>query len=341
MRSPISNQKLLALIKNNNVTILDVRDREEFDRGHIYGARHIPVDELSLRHQELSESKVIVAYCGKGGGRSERAANILNENNKKSFWLDGGYFAWSSISPISNLDEEPLLFYQLFENESSSYTYLLADPITREAVIIDPVLETVERDLKLISELDLELRYILETHLHADHITGSSKIKKRTNAKSAVSKNAGVLCADIELADSQEIKFGRYSLKVLETPGHTNESLSFYCEGMVFTGDSLMIRGTGRTDFQRGSASDLFDSIHNKIFSLPVETKVYPSHDYKGISFSTVELEKKFNPRVAENKSKDEFIQFMKDLKLAKPKKIHEAIPANLTCGQITAPTKL
>jgi len=340
MKHSIPSHKLLALIKNNNVTILDVRDKEEFDRGHIFGACHIPVDELSQRYQELPENKIIVTYCGKGGGRSERATNILYENGKKSLFLEGGYLEWSLVSRSSAPDEEPMIFHQLFENESSSYTYLLADPVTREAIIIDPVLETALRDLKLISELNLELLYVLETHIHADHITGSSEIKKRTNARSAVSKKAGVCCADLELTDNQEIKFGRYTLKVLETPGHTTESVSFYCEGMVFTGDSLMVRGTGRTDFQRGSASELYESIHKKIFALPDETKVYPAHDYNGVLSSTVELEKKFNPRIGENKSKEEFVQIMKELKLADPKKIHEAIPANLACGQVISQVK-
>lgn len=133
MKPSIPSHKLLALIKNNNVTILDIRDKEEFDCGHIFGACHIPVDEISRRHPELPESKIIVTYCGKGGGRSERAANILNENGKKSLWLEGGYFEWSLVSRNSTLDEESMIFHQLFENESSSYTYLLADPATREA----------------------------------------------------------------------------------------------------------------------------------------------------------------------------------------------------------------
>lgn len=177
--------------------------------------------------------------------------------------------------------------------------------------------------------------YILETHIHADHITGSNEIKKRTDAKSAVSKKAGVCCADLELTENQEIKFGRFTLKVLETPGHTSQSLSFYCEGMIFTGDSLMIRGIGRTDFQQGSAKDLYESIHKKIFALPDDTRVYPAHDYKGVLSSTIALERRFNPRVGDNKSQDEFIQMMKELKLAEPAKIHEAVPANLSCGKI------
>ena len=211
----------------------------------------------------------------------------------------------------------------------------MADPLTREAIIIDPVLETVERDLKLIQELDLNLLYILETHIHADHVTGSSELKKRIGAKSAVSKKAGVCCADLELEENHEVKFGRYSLKVLETPGHTDESLSFLCEKMIFTGDSLMIRGTGRTDFQNGSSDVLFESIHKKIFPLPDDTKIYPAHDYKGMLYSTVLCEKQFNPRVGGGKTKEEFIEIMKNLKLADPKKIHEAVPANLACGKI------
>lgn len=337
MKPSISSHKLLSLIKNNNVTILDVRGRDEYERGHLFGAINIPVDELIERHQEISENKVIVIYCGKGAGRSDRAAKILNENGRKALWLEGGYLEWPFISQGSSTDEEPMIFHQLFEKESSSYTYLLADPIAREAILIDPVLETVERDLNLIEELDLNLLYILETHIHADHITGSSEIKKRTGAKSAVSKRSGVCCADLELTDNHEIKFGRYTLKVFETPGHTNESLSFYCERMVFTGDSLMIRGTGRTDFQHGSSEELFDSIQKKIFALPDETKVFPAHDYKGVLSSTIALEKQFNPRVGGGKSKDEFVKIMKELKLADPKKIHEAVPANMACGQLAA----
>ncbi len=341
MKPSISSHKLLALIKNDNVTILDIRGRDEFERGHLFGAKNIPIDELSERHQEISESKVIVTYCGKGAGRSERAAKTLNEMGRKALWLEGGYLEWPFISRGLSTEEEPMIFHQLFEKESSSYTYLLADPITREAILIDPVLETVDRDLNLIEELDLKLLYLLETHIHADHITGSSEIKKRTGAKSAVSKKSGVCCADLELTDGQEIKFGRYTLKVLETPGHTKESLSFLCEGMAFTGDSLMIRGTGRTDFQNGSSEELFDSIHKRFFCLPGETKVFPAHDYKGVLSSTVALEKQFNPRVGGGMSKDEFVKIMKELKLVDPKKIHEAVPANMACGQLDSETSI
>lgn len=339
-KKSISNHKLLALMKNNNVQILDVRGKEDFTRGHIFGAQNIPLDELFERHQELENNKLIVAYCGKGGGRSDKAVDLLSEVGMQAAWLEGGYLEWPFLSLGSETIGVPIIFHQLYEKESSSYTYLLADPVTKEAVIIDPVLETADRDLLLIQELNLKLLYVLETHIHADHITGCHEIKKRTKAKSAVSKHAGVRCADLELVGNQEIKFGRFTIKTLETPGRTKESLSFYCEGMIFTGDSLMIRGTGRTDFQQGSAEELYESIHSKIFSLPDETKVYPSHDYNGLTYSTVIIEKQFNPRVAVGKSKEEFIKLMKELRLAEPKKIHVAVPANLACGMVSTVTE-
>ncbi len=229
-----------------------------------------------------------------------------------------------------------LIFHQLFEPETSTYTYLLADPLTREAVLIDPVLETVERDLKLIEEEGLRLLYILDTHVHADHITGADQIRRRTGAKTGVSSKAGVTCADLALVDGQELRYGSHVLRVLETPGHTNSCLSFYGDGRVFTGDALLIRGTGRTDFQQGSSDKLYDSIHQKLFTLPIDSVVYPGHDYRGHTTSSIEMEMKFNPRVGSGKSKSDFAQTMKELKLAQPKKIHLAVPANLICGKKT-----
>lgn len=227
------------------------------------------------------------------------------------------------------------IFYQLFEAESSTYTYLIADSITKEAALIDSVVETVDRDLKLVEELDLKLKFVLDTHIHADHITAAGKIRTRTSAKSVISAAAQVNCADISLKDQEELFLGKKSVKALSTPGHTNSCMSYLFEGRVFTGDSLMIRATGRTDFQQGSAATLYESIHQKLFTLPDNTEVYPAHDYKGQTHSTVGMEKKFNSRIALGTSKDQFIQIMADLKLAQPKKINEAVPANLACGQV------
>ncbi|MGZ3809286.1 MAG: MBL fold metallo-hydrolase [Bacteriovorax sp.] len=226
-----------------------------------------------------------------------------------------------------------MIFYQMIEAETSTYTYLLADELTKEAILIDTVLETVERDLLLLSEMGLTLKYVIDTHLHADHITGAGEIRKRTGAKSAISHAAHVSCADIALKDGDVLTFGRYSLNALETPGHTDGCMSFHIDGMIFTGDVLLIRGTGRTDFQQGDPKKMYQSINEKIFSLPLETKIYPGHDYKGLTYSTVELEKKFNPRIGGNRSQEEFIKIMNELKLAYPKKMDIAVPANKVCG--------
>jgi sulfur dioxygenase len=226
-----------------------------------------------------------------------------------------------------------LIFQQLFECQSSTYTYLLADDISKEAILIDSVLETVDRDLALIRELGLTLKYVLDTHIHADHVTGAGEIRKRTKAKTVVSKKANVDCMDIPFSEGDEISFGPFKIKALFTPGHTDSCLSYYCEGMIFSGDALLIRGTGRTDFQGGSAEALYDSVTLKLFKLPPETKVYPAHDYKGFTTSTIETEMKYNPRLGGGKTKDQFIEIMADLKLAYPKKIDVALPANKACG--------
>ena len=226
------------------------------------------------------------------------------------------------------------LFYQLFEHESSTYTYLLADEKTKEAVLIDPVLETLDRDLTLISELGLRLIYVLDTHVHADHITAAGKIREMNQVKTCVSKNAGVQCADIALIDGDELQFGEHTIKALETPGHTNGCMTYMIADKLFTGDALLIRGNGRTDFQQGSAEKLYDSVH-KLFDLKGDFTIYPAHDYKGQTKSTLELEKKFNPRLGAGKSKAEFVKTMSELKLAQPKKIMQAVPANMACGRI------
>uniref|UniRef100_A0A3Q4H4D0 Persulfide dioxygenase ETHE1, mitochondrial n=1 Tax=Neolamprologus brichardi TaxID=32507 RepID=A0A3Q4H4D0_NEOBR len=221
----------------------------------------------------------------------------------------------------------------LFESESSTYTYLLADADTKEAVIIDPVLETIDRDLKFVSELGLKLKVAVNTHCHADHITSTGPMKKRVpGLKSAISKCSGA-SADIHLTEGDKIPFGRHCLIVRETPGHTDGCITLVTgdQTMAFTGDALLIRGCGRTDFQQGCAKRLYKSVHEKIFTLPDECLLYPAHDYLGQTVSTVGEERKYNPRLT--KSMEEFVEIMNNLNLPKPKKIDISVPANLVCG--------
>ncbi|UJR84025.1 MBL fold metallo-hydrolase [Sandaracinus amylolyticus] len=228
-----------------------------------------------------------------------------------------------------------MLFRQLFDLESSTYTYLLADEDTREAVLIDPVLEQVERDLSLVRELDLRLVYVLDTHVHADHVTGAGAVRERTGAKSVLSERSGAGCADVFVKEGDVIRFGRHALEVRETPGHTNGCLTYVTadHAMAFTGDALLVRGSGRTDFQQGSPHTLYHSVHEKIFSLPDACLLYPAHDYKGRTVTSVAEEKRFNPRLGGGKSEPEFVDIMEHLQLAYPKKIDVAVPANLHCG--------
>ena len=232
-----------------------------------------------------------------------------------------------------------MLFRQLFDRDTWTYTYLLADPETREAVIIDPVLGRIERDVQLITELGLELTYAIDTHVHADHITGSGELRRRLGTLSAVSEVANVACADRRLIHGDTLSFGNYTLQARSTPGHTDGCMTFIVETdektMVFTGDALFIRGTGRTDFQQGDAGTLYDSIHSQVFSLPDDAVIYPGHDYRGHQTSTVGEEKAHNPRVKVGTTREAFIEVMHELKLGHPKKIHEALPANMSCGVI------
>ena len=225
------------------------------------------------------------------------------------------------------------IFYQLYEAESSTYTYLIGDPESREAALIDPVLETLERDLTLVRELKLKPKYVLETHVHADHITSSGAIRKKTGALIGLSDQAQVECADLALEEGEELSLGKLKIKVIHTPGHTNSCASFLFEGRIFTGDALLIRDCGRTDFQQGSSERLFKSVREKLFSLPQETKVYPAHDYKGRTSSTIGEEREFNPRLKIENSIEDFERIMSELKLDPPKKIKESVPANMRCG--------
>ncbi len=222
---------------------------------------------------------------------------------------------------------------QLFDSESSTYTYLIADPVTKRAALIDPVDCQIERDLKLIEELDFQLVYVLETHVHADHVTAASELRRRTSARSAASA-AGAPCVDLKLHHGDTIELGSIAISVLATPGHTDDSLSFVAEGHVFTGDALLIRGTGRTDFQNGDAAQLHDSITRVLFALPDATVVLPGHDYKGRSATTIAEEKAHNPRIA-GKSCAEFVRTMDNLGLPPPKRLDVAVPANRACGRV------
>ena len=222
---------------------------------------------------------------------------------------------------------------QLFDAETSTYSYLLWDAKTREAALIDSVDTQIERDLQLIKELELDLKYTLETHIHADHITASGKIRQKLGSKAVVHRNSESDCADILLADGDSIRLGEQEIRVVETPGHTDTCISYSIDGAVFTGDALLIRGCGRTDFQAGDAGKLYDSIHDKLFSLPDSTVVYPGHDYRGFRASTIGEEKTHNPRLGNNRPKQEFVDLMNSLELDPPEKIAEAVPGNLECG--------
>ncbi|KAI3650575.1 hypothetical protein MP228_004056 [Amoeboaphelidium protococcarum] len=226
-----------------------------------------------------------------------------------------------------------LIFRQLFCSESSTFTYILGCVRTRESVIIDPVVEHVERDLQFVKELNLSLKYAMNTHCHADHITGTGAIKQRLQQVKSVISRASQAQADLHLDDGDSVQFGDHILKAISTPGHTDGCMCFYLQsqGLLFTGDTLLIRGCGRTDFQQGNAGDLYDNVHKKLMSLPEDTLVYPAHDYKGRTCSSIREERQFNPRFT--LSRDDFIKFMANLNLPYPKKIDIALPANLRCG--------
>ncbi|SMF02616.1 MBL fold metallo-hydrolase [Pseudobacteriovorax antillogorgiicola] len=230
-----------------------------------------------------------------------------------------------------------MIFRQLFEQESSTYTYLLADEASKDGVIIDPVVEMHRRDAALIRELGIKLIYSLDTHCHADHITGSWQLKEAFGCKIGLGSANRVNNVDNLFDNGETITFGKHSLKVLETPGHTDGCVSFVLDDQsrVFTGDSLLIRGCGRTDFQGGDPAKLYQSIQNQLFTLPEHCLVYPGHDYNGRCSSSIGEEKAFNPRIGGAASEKDFVGYMKHMKLPHPKKIAMALPANLNSGRI------
>lgn len=231
-----------------------------------------------------------------------------------------------------------MIFRQLFEPQSSAYTYLIACGGSRDALLIDPVIETVERDLQLLGELGLTLRYTVETHIHADHVTGASRLREVTGCKCALPEKSSAERADLAVREGEPLRCGGLSLEPLYTPGHTDDHHSYFLEAdgaaRVFTGDALLIDGCGRTDFQNGDAATLYRSVHEKIFSLPDDTLVYPGHDYQERRVSTVAQERARNPRLGGGRSVEEFVQIMTGLNLPRPKKMDVAVPANRGCGQ-------
>jgi sulfur dioxygenase len=227
-----------------------------------------------------------------------------------------------------------VIFRQLIDPETSSYSYLLADERTRRAVLIDPVLEQIDRDCTLLAQLGLRLDYVLETHVHADHVTASGGLRARLGARIGTGARTGVRNADWALADGACVEVGDLRLEVRATPGHTAGCVTYVCNaGIAFTGDALLIRGCGRTDFQEGDAETLFRSVRDRIFTLPDATLVYPGHDYHGRTVTSVGEEKRFNPRLALGIPLACFRSMMEGLELAAPARIALAVPANLVSG--------
>lgn len=280
-------------------------------------------------------SVVVATYLGVKSSLS--GEEVLADSTKQglSYVSNEALLTWSSLVLSLKRQVKGLVFRQFFEKESSTYTFLLADPRSKEAVIIDPVLETVERDAQQVRQLGLKLKYCLNTHVHADHVTGSGALKEQfSTCKSMISEAAGAK-ADVKIRDGDKVMFGGRYLTVLSTPGHTNGCVSYLLDdcSMVFTGDALLIRGCGRTDFQQGSAAQLYESVHSKLFILPRNCFVYPGHNYSGVTSSTIGEEKEFNPRLKVGTTCERFEEIMAGLNLPKPAKIDIALPANMRCG--------
>jgi glyoxylase-like metal-dependent hydrolase (beta-lactamase superfamily II) len=231
-----------------------------------------------------------------------------------------------------------MLFRQLFEPQSSAYTYLIGCERSGEAALIDPVFETVERDLQLLAALGLTLKCTIETHIHADHVTGASRLREQTGCKCAVPEQSGASHADVAVREGEPIHVGAMEIRPLYTPGHTDDHHAYFLDAgggaRLFMGDVLLIDGCGRTDFQNGNAATLYRSVHDKIFALPGETLVYPGHDYQQRHVSSVAQERERNPRLGGRRTLDEFVAIMSALNLPRPRQMDVAVPANRLCGR-------
>ena len=227
-----------------------------------------------------------------------------------------------------------MIFKQLFDRKSSTYTYLIASSKGREALIIDPVIENVKEYIRMLDKLELKLVKVIDTHIHADHVTGASKLKDETKCVTIMGNHTPADTVEIKVKDNEIIKLDNLKLRALYTPGHTSDSFSFLLDNYLFSGDTLLINGTGRTDFQNGNAKDSYESIFNKLLKLPDETLLYPAHDYKGEKVSTIGKEKKQNPRLQVN-NVDQYIEIMNNLNLQKPASIDYNVSSNLKLGAI------
>ena len=225
-----------------------------------------------------------------------------------------------------------MIFKQVFDKKTSTYTYLIASSIGREALIIDPVVDNINEYIGLLNELDLRLVKVIDTHIHADHITGASKLKDQTNCTTIMGEQTPADTLDLKVKDEEIIKLDQIEIRALYTPGHTSDSFSFLMNDCLFSGDTLLINGTGRTDFQNGSAKDAYNSIFNKLLKLPEKTLLYPAHDYNGEKVSSIGKEKKFNPRLQVS-SENEYVEIMNNLNLPEPKMMDVNVARNIKLG--------